>query len=545
MLQGNRFTATGQLLQLQQLARKLLLQSLERRQQQLPTGQAPVLEYDPSMLLWWYLGTGGVQMGPFSGAHLQQFASSGICQQDQLVCHGPSAVWLPLWLALQLVSTSQDAPAQPVPAQPMPAQPTPAQPTPAQPKQQQAASAGQQPAASAAAAAASAPRAANASPLRHGTAGSSAGQRPAVRSLKQPDSDDDEYGYGVSSDWLKKVKAVEAATKARQQQEKQQQAKKQEQKQQEQKQRQEEHGEGKDTEMEDVLAAVSLVRGDQEYLDDLHRAIDMDWEPNTQTGSDVQAAGATAAGQLPGAAAVAATVASTGPCSAVDLAALVAGAAATAEEAASSAALLVLVLDTNVLLEKKVVGFLQHVQRVQQQQGGQVVLPAAHSSSSGGSRDSPAAVRLRVVVPWTVLVELDRLKLSECLDVGRGWFACSVSSCTCRSPVDMAQSTRAPYTWRITLSIAPAHSALVVTPCRGWRCRKRGQGGCGVVAQGACSAHAGQRRRQHVCTAERAGEACQAAACALCSEFMCGSCVCVCGCACRTSVKQHRTLILV
>lgn len=444
VLQGHRFTATGQLLQLQQLARKLLLQSLERRQQ-MPTGQASVLECDPSMLLWWYLGTGGVQMGPFSGAHLQQFASGGICQQDQLVCHGPSAVWLPLWLALQLVSTGQDGSAQPVPAQP----------TPAQPKQQQAASAGQQPAASAAvAAAASAPRAANASPLRHGTAGSFAGQCTAVCSLKQPESDDDEYGYGVSSDWLRKVKAVEAATKARQQQEKQQQAK-----QQEQKQRQQEHGEGKDTEMEDVLAAVSLVRGDQEYLDDLHRAIDMDWEPNTHTSSDVQAAGATAAGQLPGAAVAAA--ASTDPCSAVDLAALVAVAAA-AEEAASSAALLVLVLDTNVLLEKKLVGFLQHVQRVQQQQGGQVVLPAAHNSSSGGSHDSLAAVRLRVVVPWTVLVELDRLKLSECLDVSRGWFACGLSSCTHRSPVDVMQFTRAPCTWRIdcTCSLCTCCDAL-------------------------------------------------------------------------------------
>lgn len=93
---------------------------------------------------------------------------------------------------------------------------------------------------------------------------------------------------GASSAWLKKVKALEAATKAKQQQEKQQQQQQQRQGQQEPRQSGATHvqqqggsrpdGADADAEMLDVsaeavLQAVSQLRGDQEYLDELCRYV--------------------------------------------------------------------------------------------------------------------------------------------------------------------------------------------------------------------------------------------------------------------------------
>lgn len=449
--QGHRFTAHGTPVQLQHLARTLLLQCLNHSQQ-LPPGQTAVLDCTPAALQWWYLGSGGVQMGPFSGNHMQQFVSSSVCQHGQLVCHGPSAVWMPLWLVLQLVGLE----AMPVPVQDMPAHNMAMSARPMQrsqlapeSRQQGGGPAGRaspvlrQPMRSSAAA--GTPPQQLEQPAARLPAGSSAGRHRAAQhnsSAAQQGSDD---GYGVSSDWLKKVKAVEAATKARQQQEKQQRQSQQGQQaaqqqhlqlrsqhsnkdQQQQPAQQEESWE--DTEMqvvsEAVLAAVSQLRGDQEYLEELHSAIDMDWEPAFVRSSDSQQLGP-AAGQLTAAGAGQAVA-----CNAVDLAALPAVAGTSAVGLAGMGFLqeqeglvLVLVLDTNVLLEKKLMRLLRQLQHLQQQQGGRISMQlpaqAAQGGSHGGHGDcssgsaGPAsmAVRVQAVVPWTVLVELDRLKMSK------------------------------------------------------------------------------------------------------------------------------------
>jgi hypothetical protein len=244
--------------------------------------------------------------------------------------------------------------------------------------------------------------------------------RPASRA-NQPgsDDDDDDYGYGVSSEWLKKVRAVEAATKARQQQEKQQG--------QLQQMLPAQPDQWDDIEMEDVsteavLAAVSQLRGDQEYLDELHRAIDMDWEPVPAGPSDERPAAAAAG-------------IGADDCSAVNLAST-AGSLLheRQQQPVGEGALLVLVLDTNVLVGKKqtLMRCLHQLQDLQQQQqhAGRIVLQllqgsahaqgaGGHSSSGGGSAveghtPAAAAVQVQVVVPWTVLVELDKLKLRKC-----------------------------------------------------------------------------------------------------------------------------------
>lgn len=431
VLHGRKCLAQGTTAQLQLLARTLLLHCLNHSQQ-LPNGQPAILDCNPSTLQWWYLGAGGVQMGPFSATHLQQFVSSQVCQHAQLVCHGPSAVWLPLWLVLQLVGL------QAMPAQPMPAQPAPA------PRMQQAPPAQQAPGVE------EAPRSPELRPMQRRDAASTPPQqqerpahsaerrsaRPASRAIQPGSDDDDEYGYGVSSEWLKKVKAVEAATKARQQQEKQQQkqaaqpastvAQGSAQGQQQQvlpaQQDQWVDIEMEDVSAEAVLAAVSQLRGDQEYLDELHRAIDMDWEPvHARPSDDQQAASATGTGA--------------DDCSAVDLASAGAGSLLheQQQQPMGEGLLLVLVLDTNVLVEKKqsLMRCLHQLQHLQQQHAGRIVLQlprssaftqgaGGYSSSSGGSSaveehaPAVAAVRLQVVVPWTVLVELDKLKLRQC-----------------------------------------------------------------------------------------------------------------------------------
>jgi hypothetical protein len=84
-----------------------------------------------------------------------------------------------------------------------------------------------------------------------------------------------------------------------------------------------------------------------------------------------------------------------------------------------------LVLDTNVLLESKFLRVLRQLQALQRQSGQLVLqLPGSHSqgagngsstaqAGSGGSGVQAAAVRVQAVIPWTVLVELDKLKLSK------------------------------------------------------------------------------------------------------------------------------------
>jgi hypothetical protein len=124
-------------------------------------------------------------------------------------------------------------------------------------------------------------------------------------------------------------------------------------------------------------------------------------------------------------------VAAAGTCNAVDLATVAAGAAA---HAASSSWLqqdrvqLVVVLDTSVLLEGKLVRALQRLQQMQQQQGGGIMVQLPQQQHQGAPDGQPAAaaVCVQVVVPWTVLVELDRLKTREC--AGHGCAACLASS---------------------------------------------------------------------------------------------------------------------
>jgi hypothetical protein len=267
--------------------------------------------------------------------------------------------------------------------------------------------------------------------------------RPASRAnqLGSDDDEDDDYGFEVSSEWLKKVKAVAAATKARQQLEKQLQKQAAQQassgtqgsaQSQQQQMRPAQPNQWDDIEMEDVsaeavLAAVSQLRGDQEYLDELHRAIDMDWEPAPARLCDDQPTAAAAMGGI-----------AADDCSAVNLASA-AGSLLheQQQQPVGEGVLLVLVLDTNVLLEKKqtLMRCLHQLQHLQQQHAGCIVLQlppgSAHtqgagehsstSSSGGGSAlegyaSAAAAVRVQVqvVVPWTVLVELDKLKLREC-----------------------------------------------------------------------------------------------------------------------------------
>jgi hypothetical protein len=119
----------------------------------------------------------------------------------------------------------------------------------------------------------------------------------------------------------------------------------------------------------------------------------------------------------------------------VDLAAVAAGAAAAAGAASSSwlqrsQVQLVVVLDTNVLLESKLVRALQRLQQMQQQQGGGIIVQLPQQQQQGvpggsgsnsrwdmgltNGQPAAAAVCVQVVIPWTVLVELDRLKLREC-----------------------------------------------------------------------------------------------------------------------------------
>lgn len=395
------------------------------------------MDLSPTSLQWWYLGSGGIQMGPFAAHHLHQFLLSGVCQRDLSVCHGPSSVWLPLWLVLQLVGLQeppqqqqqQQPPAEHPVAQQAPAQHTSNAGRPAQ-RQQQGRPSATAGGAAVAAGSTTPPRPA---PSRAGSKVSAAAAA-ATHKLDDEEEESDDYGYGVSSDWLKKVKAVEAATKARQQQERQQQQQQQppaaskpsvhkSQQQSQQQALQEDHS--ADADMQDasakaMLDAVSQLRGEQEYLDELHRAVAMDWEPTAAavSGTASQQQQQVSAGGAGG-----------GTCSAVDLAQLASGVAAAAasssgatlpqqqQQGDSSVLRLVLVLDTNVLLEKQLLQFLsklhslQGTQQHQHQHNGVAgcvrwQLPQAASAAAVG-------VGLRVVIPWTVLVELDKLKLSE------------------------------------------------------------------------------------------------------------------------------------
>jgi hypothetical protein len=246
------------------------------------------------------------------------------------------------------------------------------------------------------------------------------------------------------------VKALEAATLARQQREKEQKQKKQQLEQQlslnaaqtaaqEQQDQQWVDAVMEDVTEEAVLEALSQLRGDQQYLDELTRAIDMDWEA---TASPPGSPSSRAAAQAPpatthalraaavhapgaaGAAGAAAGAPGASGLSAVDLAMLSAGGHLTAEMDTAGAVsahktTLILVLDTNVLLEKKLLHFLHALQLMQQQQGGALKVQLAPGQqqvpgSSWTDSRGQAALQVQVVVPWTVLVELDKLKLSEC-----------------------------------------------------------------------------------------------------------------------------------
>jgi len=426
ILHGYKFTATGTARQLQQLAHALLLQCLACAQQH------PAVDCSPGTLQWWYLGSGGVHMGPFSSSHLLQFLSSHVCQPDQPICHGPSAVWMPLSLVLHLTGL-QEPPAQ---GQQPTGHAQPRSPAAAGLQQSSARSQQQQqpqerlqverPGASTPGAAAAAAAAAPSTPT-------SARANSSSRHIDAHDEDDDgdDYAYGASAAWLKKVRALEAATKARQQRE-QEAAKQLPSQLQPQAPQQEQQGlpaadTVNDAEMEDVCAeavleAVSQLRGDQDYLEELHRTIEMDID-TPYTGEST--ARVSSSSQLAAFPTAAESLASPETPSAVELLQLAAAGqsstASTADRQQQDELLLVLVLDTNVMLQGSLMRFLHKLRQLQEKHGGCVRLamprqcPTSGSSAVGQSNSdaAAAAVRVQVLVPWTVLMELDKLKLSE------------------------------------------------------------------------------------------------------------------------------------
>lgn len=131
----------------------------------------------------------------------------------------------------------------------------------------------------------------------------------------------------------------------------------------------------------EVLAELQRLRQNSEFLQELSRAVDMDWEPvhqhlhQQQQQEDVglQQHGST-------------------DISALELAQRGAQQHSVYSDI-QSGSLLLLVIDTNVLLNSKGLYLLEQLQDVEQQQ----------------------QLRVRIVIPWTVLVELDKLKGSECL----------------------------------------------------------------------------------------------------------------------------------
>jgi hypothetical protein len=56
------------------------------------------------------------QFGPFSGRQLSRFNASGVWHQNFLICHAAAAVWLPVWLVLELVGLPAASTAAPAAA---------------------------------------------------------------------------------------------------------------------------------------------------------------------------------------------------------------------------------------------------------------------------------------------------------------------------------------------------------------------------------------------------------------------------------------------
>lgn len=289
-----------------------------------------------------------VQFGPFSGQQLCKFHRSGVWAPDFPVCYGPAAVWLPIWLVLQLLGLDSQQP----------------------PK--------------AAAAAAAAP--ARKQPVQ--TSSTAVAERHEeeytatrrVRHKYHASGQHEKIAGSPGASWrlsssIQTSPAAAAAAAAGARSSRHLQA----------------GSDGMtDAETEEMsaaemLAEVAALRQDSAYIEELSRAVDMDWEPLQQQQQQL----------LPQASGMPSDDASDFP--ATGLAGLggICGSRGSprGSTAAAQQLLLQLVVDTNVLLNSKGLLLLQQLQEAQH--GGCGVL------------------QLLVVLPWTVLVELDKLKTRE------------------------------------------------------------------------------------------------------------------------------------